>query len=284
MPDLLYEKHADEHYAVFTMNRPDRLNAMGGDMNRELEIALNDFNNDREMWVGIVTGNGRAFSAGADLRQMAERNAQIAEINEKFAKGEITADQRAEQIYNTNPGTGGFSGPIGSLFNFSNSPKPFIAAINGLAVGGGTERAIDCDIRIISTEGYMGLFEVKRGILPGSGMHLMPRLVPMGEAMYIGLTGDRITPEQCLRIGLVHEVVEPDRLMPRAIEIAKMICENAPIAVQGVKAIAQFWRNFAMEDHYRFSSWVSRIVLNSEDAKEGPQAFAERRAPQWQNR
>ncbi len=92
MPDLLYEKNVEEHYAVFTMNRPDRLNAMGGSMNEDFSIALHDFNNDRDMWVGIVTGAGRAFSAGADLRQMAERNTQVAEINERFEKGEIDGD------------------------------------------------------------------------------------------------------------------------------------------------------------------------------------------------
>ena len=130
----------------------------------------------------------------------------------------------------------------------------------------------------------MGLFEVKRGIMPGSGMHILPRLVPFGEAMYVGLTGDRITPEMCLRMGLVHEVVEPDQLIPRAIEIAKMISENAPIAVQGVKAVANFWRNLVIDEHYQLSGWVNKQVGGSEDSKEGPKAFAEKRAPQWQNR
>ena len=281
MADLLYEKHANEHYATFTMNRPDRLNAMGGSMNEDFSIALHDFNNDRDMWVGIVTGNGRAFSAGADLREMAGRNSEVAEVNARFERGEIDIDQRARELFRVQGGQQG--GPIASLFQLSRSRKPFIAAINGLAVGGGTERAIDCDIRIISTEAYMGLFEVKRGIMPGSGAHIMPRIVPFGEALYIGLTGDRITPQEALRIGLVHEVVEPDRLLPRAVEIALMICENAPIAVQGVKALGYFWRNFAMDDHYRFSDWVNRIVGGSEDSKEGPLAFAERRAPQWKN-
>jgi len=282
MPELLYEKNDAEHYATFTMNRPDRLNAMGGSMNEELQIALHDFNNDRNMWVGIVTGNGRAFSAGADLREMSDRNTRTAEVNEAFDKGEIDAAERARRLFQISGGGG--AGPTGSLFQFARSPKPFIAAINGLAVGGGTERAIDCDIRLISTEAYMGLFEVKRGIMPGSGMHLMPRLVPVGEAMYIGLTADRISPEECLRIGLVHEVLEPDQLLPRAVEIAKMISENAPIAVQGVKAVAQFWRNLFIDEHYQFSGWVNRIVGGSEDSKEGPLAFAEKRAPNWQNR
>ncbi|MBI4299200.1 MAG: enoyl-CoA hydratase/isomerase family protein [Chloroflexi bacterium] len=283
MPDLLYEKQLSDHYATFTMNRPERLNALGGSLQRDLQLALNDFNNDREMWAGILTGAGRAFSAGADLREMADRNARVAEINTRFERGEITSDQRAEQLLEARGGGAG-AGPSGTLFSFSRSPKPFIAAINGLAVGGGTERAIDCDIRIISTEAYMGLFEVKRGILPGSGIHVLSRILPYGEAMYVGLTGDRISPQECLRIGLVHEVVPPERLMPRAIEIAKMICENAPIAVQGVKAIGQFWRQYDMDGQYRLSEWVNRWVGASEDSKEGPRAFSEKRQPKWQNR
>jgi enoyl-CoA hydratase/carnithine racemase len=213
---------------------------------------------------------------------MADRNTRVAEVNQAFQQGQIDAAERARRLFQIQGAQTG--GPITSLFSFSRSPKPFIAAINGLAVGGGTERAIDCDIRIISTEGYMGLFEVKRGIVPGSGAHILPRLVPFGEAMYVALTGDRVTPEQALRMGLVHEVVEPDRLLPRAVEIAKMICENAPIAVQGVKAVANFWRNLFIDEHYQFSSWVNRHVGASEDSKEGPKAFAERRQPQWQNR
>ena len=102
--------------------------------------------------------------------------------------------------------------------------------------------------------------------------------------MYIGLTADRILPAECLRIGLVHEVVEPDQLLPRAVEIAKLIAENAPIAVQGVKAVAQFWRNLFIDEHYQFSGWVNKQVGGSEDSKEGPLAFAEKRAPNWQNR
>ena len=282
MADLLYEKNEEEHYATFTMNRPQALNAMGGSMNEELNVALHDFNNDREMWTGIITGNGRAFSAGADLREMSGRNTQIAEVNEKFSKGEIDGDERAKELYRITGGQQG--GPIGSLFSFSRSPKPIIAAINGLAVGGGTERAIDADIRIISTEAYMGLFEVKRGIMPGSGMHILPRLVAFGEAMYVGLTGDKITPEVALRMGLVHEVVEPDDLLPRAIEIAKMINENGPIAVQGVKAVANYWRNLQINEHYQLSDWVNKQVGGSEDSKEGPLAFAEKRAPNFQNK
>src|SRR5262245_23605855 len=124
MPDLLYEKK--DHYAIFTYNRPERLNALGGTLHEDLAEAMEDFNADPAMRVGIVTGAGRAFCAGGDLKEMAD---------------------------------GTFTGSIEKEFIYSKNSKPFIAAVNGLAVGGGCETALDCDIRICSTEAYFGLFE-----------------------------------------------------------------------------------------------------------------------------
>jgi enoyl-CoA hydratase/carnithine racemase len=256
MPDLLYEKH--ENYAVFTMNRPERLNALGGTMQSDLAAALADFTADPAMRAGIVTGTGRAFSAGADLKEMSERNARGGDLP--------------------------MSRSIDGVLQFSRNPKPIIAAINGLCLAGGLERALDCDIRICSTEAYFGLFEVKRGIMPGYAIHHLARLIPFGEAMYILLTADRVTPEQALRCGLVHEVTEPAALIPRAVEIAQMIAANAPLAVEGTKAVAQQWRQLQVDESYRFGAWVGRVVLNSEDAKEGPLAFVEKRPPVWKGR
>ncbi len=258
MPDLIYEKR--DHYAIFTMNRPERLNALGGSMQTELTAALDDFTRDPEMRVGIVTGAGRAFSAGADLKEMNERN-----------QGADPGSARGRHLEPT-------------TVQFSRNPKPIIAAVNGLCLAGGMERALDCDIRICSTEAYFGLFEVKRGILPGYAIHHLARLIPFGEAMYVLLTADRVTPEQALRWGLVHEVLEPADLMPRAIAIAEMISENAPLAVEGTKAVAHQWRQLQIDESYRFGTWVGRTVLNSEDAKEGPLAFVEKRKPNWQGR
>jgi enoyl-CoA hydratase/carnithine racemase len=271
---MLYEKHGN--YAIFTMNRPERLNALGGTMTEDLTDALADFTNDPNMRVGIVTGTGRAFSAGADLKAMTERNQAMAKIEADYAAGTITLDQRRDQLRRFQGG--------GNAFPFSQNPKPFIAAVNGLAIGGGMERAMDCDIRICSTDAYFGLFEVKRGIMAGYGIYNLARVVNFGEAMYILMTADRIEPAEALRIHYVHEVVEPDQLMPRAIQIAEMIAANAPIAVAGSKAVAQYWRHLSMGEHQHYGQWVSRWVQSSEDSKEGPKAFAEKRAPVWQNR
>jgi enoyl-CoA hydratase/carnithine racemase len=167
---------------------------------------------------------------------------------------------------------------------FARSPKPFIAAINGLCIAGGLERALDCDIRIASNEAFFGLFEVKRGIMPGYAIHHLARMIPIGDALYIMLTGDRISAEDALRAGLVRELLPPDEVMPRAEAIAAMIAENAPLAVEGTKAMAQQWRQLQVDESYRLGDWVGRVVLNSDDAKEGPRAFSEKREPNWQGR
>lgn len=274
MPDLLYDKR--DNYAIFTMNRPERLNALGGTMNEDLADALADFTNDPNMRAGILTGNGRAFSAGADLKAMSERNSEMAAIEADYAANKITLEERRDRLRK-------FQGANLGL-PFGRNPKPFIAAINGLAIGGGTERALDCDIRIISTDGYMGLWEVKRGILPGTGILDLPRTVNFGEAMYVLMTADRISPEEAYRIHLVHEVTTPERLLPRAIEIAEMIASNAPIAVAGSKLVAQYWRTLQRDEQVRYQAGINRWVGASEDSKEGPLAFAEKRAPNWKNR
>ena len=255
MSDLIYDKH--DFYAIFTLNRPERLNALGGTLMQEVNEAVEDFDNDVNMRAGIVTGSGRAFSAGADLKEMAERNA---------------------------AGGGGRRGPGLDGMAYSRSPKPFIAAVNGLAVGGGMETSLDCDIRICSTDAYFGLFEPKRGILAGYAIHHLARVVNLSVANYVLLTADRVSPQQALDWGIVTEVTEPDRLIPRAVEIAEMIAANAPLSVQGTKAMVQAWRKAKIDDSLRLGEWVGKVVLASEDSKEGPAAFAEKRDAVWKGR
>ena len=247
MPDLIYDKR--DNYAIFTYNRPERLNALGGELINQLTEAIEDFSNDPKMRVGIVTGSGRAFCAGGDLREMAE---------------------------------GTFKGQFAATYPYSGNSKPFIAAINGLAVGGGMETALDCDIRICSSAAYFGLFEPKRGIMAGYATKHLARVIGLSAANYILLTADRIEPQQALEWGIVTEVLEPDALIPRAIEIAEMIIENAPLSVEGTKAQIQEWRLAKVDEALRLGAWVSKVVHASEDSKEGPKAFAEKRDPVWQ--
>lgn len=276
MSDLVYEKHDSEHYALFTMDRPDRLNAIGRQMSIDQQNALADFNNDPNMWVAILTGTGRAFSAGADLKEMAERNNQISTIEELFDSGTITSEERNSKLKEWTQHVGPGS--------FSSSPKPIIAAINGIAQGGGMERAMDCDIRIASTNATFGLPEVKRGVLAGYAINHFGRVSHYGEAMYYILTGETMPADEALRIGFVHELLPPDRLMPRAVEIAANITANAPLAVQATKKVMQFWRRLAMEESQNYSNAIYSQVNKTADAKEGPRAFAEKRPPKWLGR
>ena len=275
MPDLVYDKHPEDHYAIFTMNRPERLNALGGNMNLEMQEALRDFSADAQMFAGIMTGNGRAFSAGGDLKEMTGRNARAAEIRAKVEAGEMTKEEAARELA---PGQGGGGMSLAAC------PKPIIAAINGLAIGGGCERSMDCDIRIASTEAYFGLYEVQRGIMAGYAIHHGARVMPFGEFSYLLYTAKPLSAQEAYRIGFIHEVVEPDQLIPKGVEIAQDIGKNPPLAVQGSKAIAQFWRQFAIGQSQQFGVYVNKVALDSEDAKEGPRAFAEKRAPVWKGR
>ncbi len=254
---LLYEKKG--FYAVMTLNRPERLNAQDPTMQREFGELMAEFDADPEVRAGILTGAGPPFSAGMDLRAAAER-ADPGGVVSRVQTGEVPR------------------------LHFSASPKPWIAAINGLAIGAGLERALDWDIRIMSSEGYVGLYEVKRGILAGYAIHHLPRIVNLSAASHVLLTGDRVDPEQALQWGIVSEVVEPERLMPRAIELAEMIAANAPLSVQATKSMIQAWRMAKIDDSYRLGAWLTRPVVESEDIKEGARAFAEKRDPVWQGR
>jgi enoyl-CoA hydratase/carnithine racemase len=260
MPELIYEKR--ERYAIMTFNRPERLNAFGGRMHAELGEAMLDFNADPALRAAIITGAGRAFCAGADLKEMAEHNAR---------RGE-------------GPAAGGMLDSGNPVARFARSPKPIIAAINGLCVAAGLETVLDCDIRICSDEAFFALTEVKRGILARGGILNLPRVIGYGAAMYMLLTAERISAERALHFGLVQEVVAKERVLARAIEIAEMIAQNAPLAVEGTKAMARHDRYFHSEETRQLGEWINRTVLASEDAKEGPRAFAEKREPRWKGR
>ncbi|MFQ5933052.1 MAG: enoyl-CoA hydratase/isomerase family protein [Dehalococcoidia bacterium] len=252
---VIYEKR--DKVAYITINRPQVMNAMDAETFDKLGEAIRDVDRDPKVWVAIVTGAGdKAFTSGADL------------------KGYIGRD------------TGGPGQPYSSyqFYNLVPSIKPFIAAINGYCLAGGLELALSCDIRIASETASFGCPEVRWGILHGYGTLRLPRMIPMAEAMELLLIGDRIDAQKALRLGLVSRVVPPDQLMPTAEAIARRICENSPLAVRVTKELAYRGGELPHEEGLHLVHTAMSQLYATEDSKEGPRAFAEKRKPVYKAR
>jgi E-phenylitaconyl-CoA hydratase len=263
MPDVLYETRG--RLAIITLNRPEALNALNTSLRRELLDALIQFRDAPDLWVAIITGAGdRAFSAGADLKEMsAGRQAELTgEVADAFWEPERPALNRGLPIW-----------------------KPIIAAINGYCLAGGLELALACDIRIAAEHARFGLTEVLRGIIPGGGgTQRLPRLVPFGIALQLMLTGEHIDAAEAYRIGLVNKVVPAGRALDEAIALAERICQNAPLSTRAIKEAAYRGMNATLEEGLRIEAFLSRIIRTTEDSREGPRAFAEKRPAQFQGR
>ena len=255
---IIYEKRED--IAYLTLNRPESLNALNDKLRQEMGEAVQDARDDASVRVVILTGAGeRAFSAGLDLRELSQR-----------APMPVTESRRFR---------GRFVSAIASL------DKPVIGAINGLAYGGGNELAMQCDIIVASEQASFAQMEVKRGLIPGAGgTQRLPRLVGKNRAMEIILTGQPINAQEAYRIGLVNKVVPHDQLIPAAEEIAYLIIANAPLAVRFGKEAVKRGLEMTLDEGLIVEGDLSAILANTEDAKEGPRAFTEKRTPQWQGR
>ncbi len=256
---IRYEK--DGQIATITINRPEAMNAMDRDTSRELAEAFQDFDQDEHLRVAILTGAGdKAFSAGADLKKMYGR-AEDGNVREIWdAERQWRLGQRL-QVW-----------------------KPIIAAINGYCLAGGLELAMGCDIRLASETASFGCPEVRWGILHGYGALRLPKTMPLSAAMELLLTGERITAEEAYRLGIISRVVSPAELMPTARRLAEKICANGPLAVRVTKELA--WRGLEMslEEGLHLYAALGALVRASEDAREGPRAFAEKRQPQFKGR
>ncbi len=253
---VLYEKK--NHIAYITINRPEVMNSIHPPTTTELLAVWDDFANDSDSWVAILTGAGeRAFSAGNDLK--------------------FTAQQ----------GLGGGGGGMppsgfGGISHRFDLWKPTIAAVNGYAVGGGLEMAMACDIIIAAEHAQLGLPEPKRGLVAGAGgIHRLPRAVPQKIAMGMILTGKHISAQDALRYGLVNEVVPLADLMSTAERWANEIIECSPGAVRYSKQGAMQGLDKGLEEAMRASYSEMEAWRASPDLAEGPRAFAEKRKPQW---
>jgi crotonobetainyl-CoA hydratase len=246
---------------VITLDRP-KANAIDVATSNALYEAFRRLDQDPALRVGIITGAGRFFSAGWDLNAANEGEA-------------ADADH----------GPGGFAG----LTEYFDLSKPVIAAVNGAAVGGGFELALAADLIVASTQARFWLPEVRLGILPDSGGLLrLPTAVGPRLAREMILTGRRLDAAEALALGLASRVVEPDDLLPAALELAREVATGAPLAISAARDILRATEGLEVEAGYRLMRSGAlpsyRAMLDSEDALEGPAAFAEGRAPNWKGR
>jgi len=245
--------------ATITLNRPEKLNALNQEVRRQLIATFDRLAADPEVRVAIVTGAGeKAFVAGAD----------IAEFDDRTALDQFAAF-RCETVYSA---TAAFS-------------KPLIAAINGICLGGGCELALACDIRIASASARLGQPEVNLGIIPGGGgTQRLSRLVGVGQAFKLIYTGEIISADEALRIGLVEEVVPPDQLMSRARALATAIATKSPVAIRLIKEAIQASLETPLSEGLRLETSLISLAFASEDKREGVRAFLEKRPPTFTGR
>jgi len=248
--NILLEKK--NNVSIVTMNNPEKRNALTNETIYELNIALDEIESDKEIMVVIITGNGKAFVAGADIAYMKNLSAYEA----------IQYSKNTTDVYS----------------KITNCRKVFIGAINGFALGGGCEMALACDVRIASDKAKFGLPEVGLGIIPGGGgTQRLPKLIGTAKAKELILTGDIIKAEKALALGLVNKVVHQEMLMDAALEMARKIAKAAPVAIEYAKECINQSEEMALERGIEFEKKMFGLCFSTEDQKEGMSAFEEKR-------
>ncbi len=248
-----------DQIAFVTIDRPKALNALNEDVLRELYDAFSKFEFDDTARVAILTGEGKAFVAGADIAAMSKMNA---------------LEGRNMMILGH------------KLMNYIEAiEKPIIAAVNGFALGGGCELSMACDFRLASTKAKFGQPEVGLGIIPGfGGTQRLPRLVGKGMAKYLTMTAEIIGADEAMRIGLCEKVYEPEALMDEAVKVAQTIISKAPIAVGSAKVAINNGYDMDLKSASRFEIETFTAAFGSDDKAEGMGAFLEKREAKFENK
>jgi enoyl-CoA hydratase/carnithine racemase len=254
--DILYAK--ENHIAKITLNRPDRMNSFSTDMNVSLKRALNDASTDKEIRAIIITGVGRSFCAGADVKEMA---------NTTGKKGASTVYKKQERNI-----------PIFGLLR--NIDKPVIAAVNGVAVGGGCDLALACDIRIASEKARFAEVYIRRGLFAEcGGTYFLPRLIGVDKALLMLWTGDIVDAREAEKLGLVTMVVPHEDLETTTMELAEKLAKSAPLAIQRDKRAVYDGLKMDLDETLTYAERVSLELRQTKDHQEGATAFVEKREP-----
>jgi len=253
-PHLLFERLSPQ-IAVITLNRPEKRNVISGEIAQGLRDAIQTVENDPLLRVAILTAKGKVFCAGADLAEVSA------------GRGHALTTK-----------SGGFAG-----FVHEPRSKVWIAAVDGLALGGGFELLLACDLAVVSSDSQLGLPEVKRGLIAAAGgAFRVGRSLPRAIAIELAVTGRAMTAERALHFGLVNAVTEPGQVLNAAISLAEEIAANAPISVDQSLALCKAAPECDETELWQRNQAAAGIVISSADSKEGMRAFLEKRPPNWQ--
>mgnify|MGYP006111087399 CR=1 FL=1 len=254
---ILYEKQ--DNIVIITLNRPDSLNSINRQLRTELADAITQYDSDESAYVGIITGAGRAFCAGRDLKERANDNSSGVQAKAK------------DSMYPDSP------------YMWPQTWKPLIAAVNGYALAGGWSIAQMCDLRIASEDAKLGITETKWSLLPPFGT-ILSKMIPLSAVLELCMTAQPVTAQRAYDMGFLNKVVSAENVMSESLAMAQHIAENAPLAVQYFKELAYKSLNMSTQDISSLTYHMYDQLLTTEDSKEGPLAFAEKRKPNWKGR
>jgi enoyl-CoA hydratase/carnithine racemase len=243
-----------ERVGIIRLNRPEARNAVNHELATGVEAALDEFEADPDVQAVVITGNGKTFCAGADLKLVAAgRGAEMATAKGSFA-GIVTRE----------------------------FPKPIIAAVHGAALAGGFEIMLSCDLVVAADDTRFGLPEVKRGLFAAAGgLIRLPKRVPLAVATELAITGEPIDAPRALQLGLVNRIVPADQVVEAALALAATIAENGPLAIRNSLKMVREAQDLSDEDAWKRNIELALEVFASKDSIEGATAFAEKRAPRW---